>query len=166
MFRELKAGDTLYVLNRTTSEFCRKPIVSVTGPRVEKISGSPTTVVDIAVDNTTYTMADSTDIAYTGNLVVTADERLMSREVETRLSNDKAALANVDAIKEEIPKLEAIYDELNPDRKAKKENEARLTSLEKEMSNINSTLRQLVSAMSNGKKGVADEQGRANREVR
>lgn len=152
MFRDLKAGDTLYVFNRQTLELTTHKIVSVSLPRIEKVGMSTSSVVDVNVENTTYTLVDSSEIGFNGNLVISYDTKLVSREVENRLANNKHGIASVDTLKAEVPKLEEIIDMLNPEIKEKKQTDERLSSLEKQMDNINDSLKQILNAM-NVKKG-------------
>lgn len=152
MFRDLKAGDTLYVFNRQTLELTPHKIVSVSLPRIEKVGMSTSSVVDVNVENTTYTLVDSSEIGFNGNLVISYDTKLVSREVENRLANNKHGIASVDTLKAEVPKLEEIIDMLNPEIKEKKQTDERLSSLEKQMDNINDSLKQILNAM-NVKKG-------------
>lgn len=145
MFRDLKVGDTLYIYDRASITLTAEQVSSVSAPRVDKSS----MVVDVAVGNMTYTFRDSSEVGFTPTLVISADRNNLLREVEAHKMGNESQIARVDQLKEELPKLDAVIDQLSPERKEKKMMEDRLSKIE---ANLERLLNANLKPVANGSK--------------
>lgn len=147
MFRDVKAGDTLYVYDRNAITLSVEKIVSVSAPRLDKQNVAAGMVVDVVVDNTTYTFKDTSSVGYTGNMVISTDKAVVLKEVEAKRSNNEAQISRVDQLKAELPKLDSVIDVLSPERREKKVQEERLTRLEESIGGLKDSIGSLREMM-------------------
>ena len=149
MFRDLKAGDTIYLYDRVAIALTTEKVVSDSAPHIDKNNMSVGMVVDIAVANMTYTFKDSSEIGFTSNLAISSDKSNLLREVEVQKASNESQIARVDQLRAELPKLTEIIDQLNPEAKAKKMMEDRLSKIEASLEKL---LNANLKPMTNGSK--------------
>lgn len=145
MFRDVKVGDTLYIYDRASIALTAEQVSSVSAPRVDKAG----MVVDVAVGNMTYTFRDSSEVGFTPTLVISSDRANLLREVVAHKMGNESQIARVDQLKAEIPKLDAVIDQLDPNRKEKKMMEDRLSKIE---ANLEKLLNANLKPVANGSK--------------
>lgn len=137
MFRDVKVGDTLYIYDRASIALTAEQVSSVSAPRVDK-SGM---VVDVAVGNMTYTFRDSSEVGFTPTLVISPERSNLLREVVAHKMGNESQIARVDQLKAELPKLDAVIDQLDPNRKEKKMMEDRLSKIEANLEKLLTNLK-------------------------
>lgn len=147
LFKDLKTGDTLYLFDKNAISLVQDKVVSISAPHVDT-NCAVGMVVDVKVSNRSFTMRDTADICYTDTLVISPDRTTMLREVEAQKANDEALLAREKAIKEELPKLDAVIDLLSPERRERKEQEERMNRVEEKLG----TLTEMIELMLKNKK--------------
>ena len=145
MFRDVKVGDTLYIYDRASIALTAEQVSSVSAPRVDKAG----MVVDVAVGNMTYTFRDSSEVGFTPTLVISSDRANLLREVVAHKMGNESQIARVDQLKAELPKLDAVIDQLDPNRKEKKMMEDRLSKIE---ANLEKLLNANLKPAANGSK--------------
>lgn len=145
MFRDVKVGDTLYIYDRASIALTAEQVSSVSAPRVDKAG----MVVDVAVGNMTYTFRDSSEVGFTPTLVISSDRANLLREVVAHKMGNESQIARVDQLKAELPKLDAVIDQLDPNRKEKKMMEDRLSKIE---ANLEKLLNANLKPVANGSK--------------
>lgn len=137
MFRDVKVGDTLYIYDRASIALTAEQVSSVSAPRVDKAG----MVVDVAVGNMTYTFRDSSEVGFTPTLVISPERSNLLREVEAQKMGNESQIARVDQLKAELPKLDAVIDQLDPNRKEKKMMEDRLSKIEANLEKLLTNLK-------------------------
>lgn len=147
LFKDLKVGDTLYLFDKNAITLSIEKVVSVSAPHVDT-NCAVGMVVGVKVSNRSFTMRDTADICYTDTLVISPDRTTMLREVEAQKANDEALIAREKALKEELPKLDAVIDQLAPERKERKEHEERIIRVEEKLG----TLTEMIELMLKNKK--------------
>lgn len=147
LFKDLKTGDTLYLFDKNAISLVQDKVVSISAPHVDT-NCAVGMVVDVKVSNRSFTMRDTSEICYTDSLVISPDRTTMLREVETQKANDEALIAREKALKEELPKLEAIIDLLSPEKRERKEQEERMNRVEEKLG----TLTEMIELMLKNKK--------------
>lgn len=135
LFKDLKVGDTLYLFDKNAITLSIEKVVSVSAPHVDT-NCAVGMVVDVKVSNRSFTMRDTADICYTDTLVISPDRTTMLREVEAQKANDEALIAREKALKEELPKLDTVIDQLAPERKERKEHEERIIRVEEKLGTL------------------------------
>ena len=137
MFKDVKMGDTLYIYDRAAITLTAEQVSSVSAPRVDKAG----MVVDVAVGNMTYTFRDSSEVGFTPTLVISSDRANLLREVVAHKMGNESQIARVDQLKAELPKLDAVIDQLDPNRKEKKMMEDRLSKIEANLEKLLTNLK-------------------------
>lgn len=147
MFKDVKVGDTLYIYDRVAITLTAEQVSSVSAPRVDKAS----MVVDVAVGNMTYTFRDSSEVGFTPTLVISPERTNLLREVEAQKMSNESQISRVDQLRAELPKLDAIIDQLSPERKEKKQQEERMAKMEQSIGNLTAMISQFMNSNSNSK---------------
>lgn len=96
---------------------------------------------DVAVGNMTYTFRDSSEVGFTPTLVISSDRANLLREVVAHKMGNESQIARVDQLKAELPKLDAVIDQLDPNRKEKKMMEDRLSKIEANLEKLLTNLK-------------------------
>lgn len=145
LFRDIKAGDTLYVYDRVAISLNTEKVVNVSAPHLDKNNMGAGMVIDVTIGNSLqYTFKDSSECGYTANLVISGDRTAILREVEMQKANNENQIARVDTLKAELPKLEAIIDSLNPEVKQKKVQEERMNKMEESIASMKEMVEILI----------------------
>ena len=144
LFREVKQGDTLYIFDKTAITLTQERVTNVTPPHADQRNLSAGMVVDVTIPNATYTFREGVETGYTQNLIISTNKANILREVETLKSNSETLLSRVDAIKDEIVKLDTIIGTLSPERQQKKEQEERMAKLEDGIASLKGMVELLI----------------------
>ena len=147
LFKDLKAGCTVYIFDREKVVFTPAKVMEVTPPHFDNHYGNPTEmVVDVSIEGfpKPYTFKDSTDTGYINNIVISTDREKALREVEALQSQSEQAWNKRDFYKETSEKCAQIRAEYSPALKKKKENEERFSKLEGSVSELKDMIKGLV----------------------
>lgn len=149
LFKDLKAGDILYLFDSNSKELAVEKVVNISTPRIDSNINNGM-VVDISLQNRIYTIKSTSDVCYNGSLVISPNKEIVLKEVETCKSNDLALLARKDTLEEGIVKLDGIIDQLSPERKEKKEQEERLNRIEESVGALKDMVELMLKQRTNG----------------
>ena len=95
--------------------------------------------VDVTISNAgRYALHDSEVIGSNGSLVISTDKACILREVEAQRANRAMVVSKADAYKEEMPKIDAVIEQLSPEIQQKKQQEERLSKMETDISAMKS----------------------------
>lgn len=150
-FRDIKAGDPIYVYDRSTISLTTEIVEGVTPPHLDQTNPSLGMVVDVTFNGTPHRFKESQDVGMSSPYVYATDQMLILREVEAKKMSNESQIARVDQLKAELPKLDAIIDQLSPERKQKKDQEARMAKMEKSIGDLTSMLAQFMNSSNNNK---------------
>lgn len=156
LFKDLKAGDMLYLFDSNIKELSIEKVVNISIPRMDGNMNNGM-VVDISLQNKIYTIKNTSEICYNGSLVISPNKDLVLKEVESCKENDLSILARKDSIEEGIKKLDIIIDQLSPERKEKKEQDERLNRIEESVGALKDMVELIIKQRTNGNGGVSKE---------
>jgi hypothetical protein len=156
LFKDLKAGDMLYLFDSNIKELSIEKVVNISIPRMDGNMNNGM-VVDISLQNKIYTIKNTSEICYNGSLVISPNKDLVLKEVESCKENDLSILARKDSIEEGIKKLDVIIDQLSPERKEKKEQDERLNRIEESVGALKDMVELIIKQRTNGNGGVSKE---------
>lgn len=149
-FKDIKQNYPVFILDKQNVQFTQGKVLSVSFPHMDNSNpmSMGKTVVDVVIEaggkSATYAIPESMNVAYAGDLVISTDRDGIIREVEALKNNSEQYLKGVDKTKEVLEKSKSLLAELNPEIKAKQENEQRLTSLENSMQELKEMMKGLV----------------------
>lgn len=142
LFKELKSGFPIFLLNRTTMEYSQGKVMSVGIPHPDlKPSAIGKLLIDITVQTTdgktnTYEVSDSEQTAYAGALLIATSKECVIAEVTTAKAQAEAMLAKVDEQKRLVEKCGLLLKDLDTAYKERMATEARLDKMENTLTQI------------------------------
>lgn len=153
LFKDIKQNFPVYILDKQNMSFTQGKVQSVSFPHIDNSSpmGMGKTVIDVAIEadgkSGTYAMPENLSVVYAGNIVLSTDRDGIMREVEAMKTSAEQILASVDKQKEIVEKSTALLTELNPEYKAKQQNEQRLSNLESSMKELKDMMAGFIKEM-------------------
>lgn len=157
MFRDLKQGDTLYVYDRVAITLSAEKVVNVSAPHLDKNNVSNGMMVDVTIGNIQYSFKDASEVGYTSNLVISPNRACVLREVKNHKTNNETQISMTPRLQDELPKLDAIIEDLEPELKEKKEQDAKLARLAEEMQSLRQMVELALNQRTNGSKRADTE---------
>lgn len=154
LFKDIKQNYPVHILDKDNVSYIQGKVVSVSFPHMDNTNpmSMGKTVVDVVIDadgkSATYTIPENMGIVYAGNLVLSTDKDGIIREVEDLKTSSEQYLKSVDKTRQVLEKSTSLLAELNPEIKAKQENELRLSNLENTMKDIQSDMKDFKEMMS------------------
>ena len=152
IFRDIKQGYPVYILNKQDLTILQGKVASAGFPRLDTnpMSGKTEMVIDIMVDDGSgktgsYVIPEELSVTYAGNLVLATEKAALAGEVEAMKSSAEQALASVDRQREILDKATALLSDLNPAFREKRENDKRFDDLESSVNELKDLVRQLAS---------------------
>ena len=105
MFRDVRAGDTLYVYDRRSISLEVGEVSSVR-QTLDRSGMANGVLVDAVVGNTTYTLDGASNVGYTDNIIISAEKNCIQNEIRALIAH----------LKHELKRLEAVRAYLSHDR--------------------------------------------------
>lgn len=142
LFKELKSGFPVYLLNRTTMDYSQGKVTSVGMPHPDmKPSAFGKLLVDVTVQTddgklNTYEVSDSEQTAYAGALLIATTKECVVGEVTNFKAQAEAVLNKVDEQKKMVEKCSHLLKDLDTAYKERMATEARLDKMESTLSQI------------------------------
>ena len=106
-------------------------------------------VVDVTIEaegaTRTYTIPESSSVAYAGTLVISTDRDGVVREAESIKAAAQDALSKVEHYRDAVDKCDALLEEWNPALAEKREQERRIGGIENEVKNLGTLVREFIS---------------------
>ena len=153
LFKDIKQNFPVYILDKQNMSFTQGKVQSVSFPHIDNSSpmGMGKTVIDVAIEadgkSGAYAMPENLSVVYAGNIVLSTDRDGIMREVEAMRTSAEQVLASVDKQREIVEKSTALLTELNPEYKAKQQNEQRLSNLESSMKELKDMMAGFIKEM-------------------
>lgn len=150
LFKDVKQNYPVFILDKQNVKFTQGKVQSVSFPHMDNSAplGMNKTVIDVVIEadgkSATYAMPENLSIVYAGDIVLSTDKDGIVREIEAMKMSAEQVLNSVDRQKEIVEKSSQLLVELNPEFKAKQENEQRLSSLESSMKELKDMMKGLV----------------------
>lgn len=151
LFKDIKQGYPIYFLDKTDITTYQGKVISVAVPRYDNQSFNNTAaglVVDITIEangkTNTYTIPETSTLAYAANVVLSTDKEGIIREVEAMKNVSEEALSQVDKHKEAVIKCNQLLEELNPAFAEKRAQDKRIEGIENEVKSLGAVLRDFI----------------------
>lgn len=146
LFKDLKVGYPLYVLNRNSMSFEQKKVQNVTLPHADsKMGGVMNMVVDVTVDdNRTFVMVADSETAYPDNMVIATELAHIKREAEAVRSTAENALSQVEHQRELVEKCNRLLCDIDPTQKEKQQTEQRFSKIETNLDKLMEMMKKLT----------------------
>lgn len=158
IFKDLKQGNSVYILDRENFEYKEGKVVFSSSPYIDNQHRqvSPTMVIDFKIlvegKEVSYTIPDSLFICYTNNLAISVDKESLAKEIESIKIEAENFLASVDQKKAKnekiLEKASDLLAELNPMFKQKIEMENRFEKIEGSINGFNKKMDKIEEMLS------------------
>lgn len=142
LFKDIKQNYPVYILDKQNVKFTQGKVQSVSFPHLDNSNpiGMGKTVVDVVIDaegkTATYAMPENLSVVYAGDIVLSTDREGIIREIEAMKTSAEQVIASMDKQQEIVDKTTTLLTDLNPEYRAKQENEQRLSNLENSMQEL------------------------------
>lgn len=139
MFKELKAGYPVYLFDRASLDYEQAKVMNVLPNYNVGNYGKMEVNVTIQTKDgkqNTYSVADTEQSAYAGNLLVSTSKECVINEINALRNNSDEILQNVESYKRIVKECDKLLAELDTEFRDKKNTEHRLDTLEQTMQEI------------------------------
>lgn len=139
MFKELKAGYPVYLFDRASLAYEQAKVMNVLPNYSVGNYGKMEVNITIQTKDgkqNTYSVADTEQSAYAGNLLVSTSKECVINEINALRNNSDEILQNVDSHKRIVKECDKLLAELDTGFRDKKNTERRLDTLEQTMQEI------------------------------
>lgn len=147
LFKDLKEGYQIFVLDKNGIEVTEGRIESITPPHFDNHYGGNDAVVDLVINagskNLSYSFKANTETGYTGSLVITTSRETITREVEATKNQVDMHIANYDKYKSCSEKCNKILSEFSPAFREKAATEERFIKIESSVNDIKGMIKDL-----------------------
>ena len=146
LFKELRAGQTVHMLNRMTAE-CKTGTVEENPSGPHYVPTQPTMMVDVTISTDgirrTYTIPENLSVTYAEQWCICTDQADMKRELEGMQAALQKHISETPGKEKLLEKVKEKLLELNPQAKREQEYEDRLARLETGMNDIATMLKKM-----------------------
>lgn len=139
LFKDIKQGNQIYIFDRVNTEIKTGNVQSVSFPHLSNQPNMGMVVdIDIIMNDETfkYQMKDSSEIAYVGTTIISPNIENILNEVKGVRQQSQDALNLMDKHKQIVEKCSTLLTEYDPQYKERKENEQRLSNIEKSIEEL------------------------------
>lgn len=153
-FKDMKQGYAVWFFDKENVKVYQGKVVSVAVPRYDAPmfgqmnAPSQGMVVDVTIEaegaQKTYTIPESSSVAYAGVLVLASDKTDIVREVEAVKAASEDALSKVDKHKEVVERCSSVLEELNPAIAERRKQERRIEGIESEVKSLGAIVRDFI----------------------
>lgn len=140
-FKDLKVGDTIYIVEKTNAEAKTAKVISVT-PSVGMPPGQIGIYIDVTVStdqgNKVYTVNQDWESAFSNNnnTIVTQNVNVVLQKLRETRKECEDIVSNIDHYKENITKCDNLIASLDPSFREKQEINERFANLESKYSQM------------------------------
>ncbi len=151
-FKDLKSGYPVYLLDRAALKYEQGKVMSVGLPHADLQTGNfGKMLIDMTIQTggkqNTYSVSDTEQTAYAGNLLITCNKECVINEVRAINAQAEETLAKVDMARKTLNDSKALLEELDTAFKDKQETERRFQKMEERFSSIEDKMDRLLAAM-------------------
>lgn len=158
LFKELKQGYDLFIYNRSDVSVSNPKVTNVSVPHVDNSPQryanntgnmyNTSLVVDVEVEENgrkqTYTLTDTSEVAFSGDLVISTGREAILREIESTRIQMEQYLSKIEENKEKHQKSVALLAEFNPEFRSKKETQERFNKIEGDVKEIKGMMSEIL----------------------
>lgn len=153
-FKDMKSGYAVHFFDKEAVKVYVGKVVSVAVPRYDapafgQMPSKPQgMVVDVTIEADgvakTYTIPESSSVAYAGCLVLCTDKADIVREVEALKAASEDALGQMERHRDVVVRCSAVLEELNPAIAERKAQDKRIEGIEHEVKSLGRLVRDFI----------------------
>lgn len=156
LFRELKNGYTVYLLDKSTMKVGQVKVIDVgapynEAPKLGQLAPSQQRMVDVTIERDgrshIYAIPEHASLTYAGDIVLSCEAEGILREVKAVMEHSRGVLASVPSHEERIKAGEEIIARLDNSYKEKRLLEGRLTNVEDGVRELRDEIRMLINKL-------------------
>lgn len=155
LFKDTKAGYPVYLLDKEQTKATQGKVISVSAPRVQTPQGttfapslSASLVVDVTIEaegtTRTYTIPETSALAYAGQLILSTDKEGILREVQALKTASEEALSKIAKHEQTIAGCNKVLEEWDTAFAEKRKTDERITGIETAVQNIGKQLKDFI----------------------
>lgn len=146
-FRDLKANQTVFMLNSDTLELNECRVVSNSFPHYDMVAKQ--SVVDMVIENggksATYAMPENDTVSSNGAFVFSTAKEGLANAVDAVEARAKRIIESIPHQEELIKKASALKEDINPVYKKERETEERFNKIEGSVTKMEKMLSEFIS---------------------
>lgn len=152
-FKDLKSGYPVYLLDRTALKYEQGKVMAVSLPHADMQPGNyGKMLVDISIQTNdgkqnTYSVSDTEQTAYAGNLLITCSKECVVNEVRAINAQAEEILAKADTAQRTVGSCKALLEELDTAFKDKQETEKKFNKIDERFSAMEDKMDKILSAI-------------------
>ncbi len=152
-FKDLKSGYPVYLLDRTALKYEQGKVMAVSLPHADMQPGNyGKMLVDISIQTNdgkqnTYSVSDTEQTAYAGNLLITCSKECVVNEVRAINAQAEEILAKADTAQRTVDSCKALLEELDTAFKDKQETEKKFNKIDERFSAMEDKMDKILSAI-------------------
>lgn len=152
-FKDLKSGYPVYLLDRTALKYEQGKVMAVSLPHADIQPGNyGKMLVDISIQtndgkHNTYSVSDTEQTAYAGNLLITCNKECVVNEVRAINAQAEEILAKADAAQKTVGSCKTLLEELDTAFKDKQETEKKFNKIDERFSAMEDKMDKILSAI-------------------
>lgn len=153
LFKDLKNGYPVYILNKLDMTLIQGVVTSVSFPHVAMNykPGQTGTVVDVTImadgKTATYEIPDNLSVTFANDLALSTEKAGLINEVEAIKNTAEQIISSYDSQKERHEKATTLLSELNPAFKDQKQTGERLDKMESSIAEMKGMMEKLMKSL-------------------
>lgn len=162
MFKDLKIGYPVYILDRAKMNFCKAEVISVGTPYfppinnpVQPVGALPNIqrIVDVTVskngENHIYSTSESSEICYCKDEAISTDKSLLLSELKAVKKDLENKISMHEKNKNLLDKCSSLLADLDDNERERLHNEQRIDALEKSLEKLNNGMGEILKRLQN-----------------
>lgn len=153
VFKDLKAGYPIHLLDRITMKYEQAKVMNVGLPHNDPTPGQyGKMLIDVTIQTkdgkqNAYSLSDSEQTAYAGNLMISVSKEYVLNEVRSTKVQAEEYIKSVESKKTIITACDKLLGEIDTDFKEKQENEERFKKIDERFEGLEGTLGKILAAV-------------------
>ena len=152
MFKDLKSGFPVYLLDRNSLHYEQGKVMAVSAPHADITPGNyGKMLVEITIQTdgkqNTYSVSDSEQTAYAGALLISTSKEYIANEVRAIYTQAEEVLAKVSETQQRLALCQSLLEELDTAYKDKQQTEQRFQKIDQRFGGIEQKMDKILSAV-------------------
>lgn len=152
-FKDLKSGYPIYLLDRTALKYEQGKVMAVSLPHADVQPGNyGKLLVDVTIQfkdgkQNTYSVSDTEQTAYAGNLLITCSKECVVNEVRAINAQAEEILTKAESAQKTVDSCKVLLEELDTVFKDKQETEKKFNKIDERFIAMEDKMDKILSAI-------------------
>lgn len=152
-FKDLKSGYPIYLLDRTALKYEQGKVMAVSLPHADVQPGNyGKLLVDVTIQfkdgkQNTYSVSDTEQTAYAGNLLITCNKECVVNEVRAINAQAEEILTKVESAQKTVDSCKVLLEELDTVFKDRQETEKKFNKIDERFTIMEDKMDKILSAI-------------------